>query len=154
MPVASSKRSFSGVGVSSFSPESGRRIRDGMRLKSHAPRLGALLPRPAHDFAQHRRVRAMHSVEVADAHAERGQIRRERLRVCEKSASVYVVRVVARTQIAQTSHEVAANARSSRAGAPAPHNLNLKLQFHSVIGKRTWGGSEALVASCGRSWQM
>ena len=55
MPVLSSKRNFSGVGVSSFNPESGRRIRVGCGSKRHRYCFGPAARERAHDFGEHMR---------------------------------------------------------------------------------------------------
>ena len=46
---------------------------DGMGLEGDCHRLGALLPRAAHDLLQHVAVGAMHAVKVPDAHQRRAE---------------------------------------------------------------------------------
>ena len=75
-PLASSRRSFSGVGVSSFRPESGRRMRDGMRLEGDGDRLGVLLRARCARFPEHSAVRAMDAVKVAHADDRRAEVGR------------------------------------------------------------------------------
>jgi len=46
-----------------------------MRLKRDGDGFGSSLPRPADNFAEHVRVRAVHAVKVAHAHQRRPKVR-------------------------------------------------------------------------------
>src|ERR1700674_6058290 len=116
-----------------------------MRFESERHRLKALLPRPGHDVGQHSRMRAMHTIKVthtqqrgAKAGGDFFEFVKNLHGLCGAGALARNGHILSDTEFstpATSQALVKSPVSDPRARAPAPRNLNLKIQFHAIVGK-------------------
>src|SRR5579872_1191342 len=121
----------------------------GMRIKGYSQGMsGAEFPGAAYHLCQDVLVSAVHAVEVAHAQHSAAEIGGKFLEMAVDLQAVLSSRFLVRAPARRGGREAQTD------GTPALRFQISNSSFRPSCARRTCGGREALVCSCGRSWQI